>query len=174
MDGDRERFEALFRTHYGAVVRYAVRRIGQDASSEVVAETFTVAWRRLDQIPDNALPWLYATARRVVANEVRRRSRAVRLDERLAAQQEGAVADHAEPLTESLRVRAALDSLSERDREVLRLSAWEQLPTADAASVLGCSESAYKVRLHRARRRLELLLADSDAHSQLEPEGGRP
>jgi len=174
MDGDRERFEALFGTYYGAVVRYAVRRVGQDTSGEVVAETFTVAWRRLDQIPDNALPWLYATARRVVANELRRRSRAVRLGERLAAQQVDAVADHAGPLAESLRVQAALDSLSERDREVLRLSAWEQLPTADAASVLGCSESAYKVRLHRARRRVGLLLAASDANSQLEPEGGRP
>lgn len=174
MDGDRERFETLFRTHYGAVVRYAVRRVGMDAAGEIVGETFTVAWRRLDQVPVNALPWLYATARRLVANEVRRRDRALRLGARLAEQQTVTAADHAEPLTESLRVQAALGTLGERDREVLRLSAWEQLDTAEGAAVLGCSTAAYKVRLHRARRRLELLLAASDTSAQLEPEGDRP
>jgi RNA polymerase sigma-70 factor (ECF subfamily) len=175
VDGDRERFEALFRAHYGAVVRYAVRRVGPDASGEIVSETFLVAWRRLAEVPDNALPWLYATARRLVANEVRRRDRQLRLGDRLARQTQVAAADHAAVLSESLRVRAALDALRERDREVLRLAAWEQLSTADAARVLGCSESAYKVRLHRARRRLELLLAGSDAPAEiLIPEGERP
>ena len=166
MDGDRERFEALFRAHYGAVVRYAVRRVGIDAAGEIVAETFTVAWRRLDQVPDNALPWLYATARRLVANEVRRRDRQLRLGERLSGRQAGVSGDHAELLSESLRVQAALDALRERDREVLRLAVWEQLDTADGAAALGCSVAAYKVRLHRARRRLELLLAASDASAE--------
>jgi RNA polymerase sigma-70 factor (ECF subfamily) len=170
---DPQRYEALFRAHYGAVVRYAVRRVGQDAAGEIVAETFLVAWRRLDEVPANALPWLYATARRLVANEVRRRSRQLRLGRRIASTLPTVAADHSDVLNESLRVRAALDALRERDREVLRLAAWEQLPVADAARVLGCSESAYKVRLHRARRRLELLLAASDAGSQLEHEGDR-
>ena len=69
-------------------------------------------------------------------------------------------------LSESLRVQAALDALRERDRELLRLAVWEQLDTADGAATLGCSVAAYKVRLHRARRRLELLLAASDAPAE--------
>lgn len=178
MTPDQARFDALFRAHYGAVVRYAVRRVGQDASGEIVNETFLVAWRRLDEVPENALPWLYATARRLVANEVRRRDRQLRLGDRLARQPRPVVGDRVEVLSETLRMRAALDALRERDREVLRLAAWEQLSVADASRVLGCSESAYKVRLHRARRRLELLLAGPDAPAEnliLEgSEGERP
>lgn len=170
----RERFEALFRSHYGAVVRYAVRRVGIDAAGEIVNETFLVAWRRINEVPDNALPWLYATARRVVANEVRRRGRQTRLGERLANERPSTVEDETEFVSESLRLRAALDALGERDREVVRLSAWEQLGAADAAAVLGCSVAAYKVRLHRARRRLELLLAASGTRAESISQGERP
>jgi RNA polymerase sigma-70 factor (ECF subfamily) len=55
-------------------------------------------------------------------------------------------------------VLAAFESLSERDREVLRLVHWESLSTREAAAVLGCSETAMKVRLHRARSRLRRLV----------------
>jgi RNA polymerase sigma factor (sigma-70 family) len=175
MDTGRARFEAIFRLHYGAVVRYAVRRVGPDAADEIVNETFLVAWRRLDDIPDNPLPWLYATARRVAANEIRRRDRQLRLGARVASESKTETGDLAEVVTESLRVRAALDALGDRDREVLRLSAWEQLEPSDAARVLGCSGAAYKVRLHRARRRLAALLATDDARlDQLITQGDQP
>jgi RNA polymerase sigma-70 factor (ECF subfamily) len=174
MDTDQARFEAIFRRHYGVLVRYAVRRVGRDAVDEVVNETFLVAWRRLDDVPENALPWLLATARKVVANELRRRERARRLDGRVAAERAGGADDLAEVVTEALRVRAAIETLSERDREVLRLSAWEQLDTRDAARALECSAAAYKVRLHRARRRLGVLLSTTETHlDQLIPQGGR-
>jgi RNA polymerase sigma-70 factor (ECF subfamily) len=159
VDADRERFETLFRQHYGAVVRYAVRRVGREGADEVVAETFLVAWRHLDRVPDAALPWLFATARKVVANELRRRQRQLRLVDRAAAHTELETADHSGAVDETLRVHAAMTALGERDREVLRLHAWEHLDPADAARVLGCSSAAYKVRLHRARRRLALYLA---------------
>lgn len=175
MEGDRERFERLFRSHYGDVVRYAVRRVGPDAAQEVVAETFLVAWRRLEDVPDRALPWLYGTARRVVANELRRRHRVKRLDDRVAAQPEPTAADFADLLAEQMRVHAALDGLSERDREVLRLTAWERLDVTDAAEVLGCSIPACKVRLHRARRRLAALLGtDEPAVTNFVPQGDAP
>jgi RNA polymerase sigma factor (sigma-70 family) len=45
-DGERERFEALFRAHYGAVYRYSTRRVGATAAGDVAAEVFLVAWRR--------------------------------------------------------------------------------------------------------------------------------
>jgi RNA polymerase sigma-70 factor (ECF subfamily) len=51
-------------------------------------------------------------------------------------------------------VLVALDSLSPADRELLRLIAWEQLSATEAGYVLGCSEAAARVRLHRARGRL--------------------
>jgi hypothetical protein len=48
--------------------------------------------------------------------------------------------------------------LSVADQEVLRLAAWEQLDTPALAYVLECSEVAARVRLHRATRRLRLLM----------------
>lgn len=170
---DRQRFEAMFRAHYAALTRYAVRRVGPDAATDVVSETFLTAWRRLDTVPDNALPWLYAAARRVVANEVRRRERHQRLGERVAAEREELVDDPADALSDRLRVRAALAALSERDREVVRLIEWERLDAATAACVLGCSASAVKVRLHRARRRLAAHLGGNDAgRAELLTHGG--
>jgi RNA polymerase sigma-70 factor (ECF subfamily) len=120
----------------------------------VVEETFLIAWRRLDRVPEDALPWLYTTARNVVANEIRRQQRDQALGQRLAGRASRPSSDVDELIAERLVVTAALRELSERDREVLRLVQWEQLTIADAAKVLACSQSAVKVRLHRARRRL--------------------
>lgn len=154
MSDDRARFEAMFRRHYDAIVRYVVRRLGRSAATDVVSETFLIAWRRLDDVPENALPWLYATARNLIANEIRRQQRGRALDRRLAAQPAASATDVGELIAERLAVTAALQHLSERDREVLRLVHWDGLNVADAAKVMGCTQSAFKVRVHRARRRL--------------------
>ncbi len=165
MTTEQQRFEDLFRAHYAAVTKYAIRRVGSDLAAEVVAETFLTAWRRLDEVPHDPLPWLYATGRRVVANEYRRRDRARRLTERLRRTTPPTVSpDHADGVAERMRVRAALDQLAPRDREALMLAEWEQLPAADAARALGCSTASYGVRLHRARRRIaKILRRDQDA-----------
>ena len=63
-----ERFESLFREHHAAVRGYALRRGPPDMAPDVVAETFLVAWRRLDDVPADPLPWLYGVARRGLAN----------------------------------------------------------------------------------------------------------
>ena len=49
-----------------------------------MAETFLVAWRRLDDVPADALPWLYGVARRVLANQRRSADRGAALERRLA------------------------------------------------------------------------------------------
>jgi RNA polymerase sigma-70 factor (ECF subfamily) len=63
---DRERFSRLFEAHYALVLAFAARRVGRDQADEVTAETFLVAWRRLDAVPVEPLPWLYGVARNVV------------------------------------------------------------------------------------------------------------
>jgi RNA polymerase sigma-70 factor (ECF subfamily) len=172
-DEDRERFEALFRQHYAAVVRYAARRLGPDAAAEVVSETFLTAWRRLDDVPEPALAWLYGTARRLAANEIRRCRRQVRLGERISREEERATSDPSDAITDRLRVQAALAALSLRDAEVLRLVEWEGLGPADAAEVMGCTQAALRVRLHRARRRLGAVLGADEAEvSTLVVQGG--
>jgi RNA polymerase sigma-70 factor, ECF subfamily len=172
----RSHFERLFAGHYGELLRFAQRRVGIDAAGDVVAETFLIAWRRLPEVPaQHARAWLYATARHVIANELRARQRRNRLSQhtRDAIATDRTVAgDHAAVIAEQLRVRAVLGSLSPMDQEVLRLSEWERLDLSEAAAVLGCSRTAAKVRLHRARRRFARRLAAADSSRDLECDEG--
>jgi RNA polymerase sigma-70 factor (ECF subfamily) len=180
MDVDRTRFEELFNRHYGAVMRYAARRLGPEQAPDVVSETFLVAWRRLAEVPTaDPLPWLYATARNVIGNELRGRSRRARLEARIGDAADLVEQDHADLVIDQVRVRRALAGLSERDQEALRLASWEGLDVGEAATVMGCSRAAYRVRLHRARKRLAAAL-DAQPHWErsgsalfpLVPEGG--
>ena len=76
---DVERFRTLFEQAWPDVERYARRRVGPDASADVAADTFAIAWRRFAELPHDPLPWLYGVARRVVANHRRGAERAGRL-----------------------------------------------------------------------------------------------
>jgi RNA polymerase sigma-70 factor (ECF subfamily) len=147
-------FEELFRKTYPAVRGYALRRTSPEAAQDVVAETFLVAWRRFDDVPQDALPWLFGVARRVLANQRRASGRGEALQQRLAGAGARRPADPEESVSESEVVRAALTSLSERDREALMLVAWHGLSGKRAARAAGCTRAAFDVRLHRARRRL--------------------
>ena len=150
-----DRFEGLFREHYPLVRAYALRRAAPDAAQDVVADTFLVAWRRLDDLPHDPLPWLYATARKVLANQRRTASRSNALAERIAAAGSAASSgDAADSVADAELVRLALARLSDRSREALMLVAWEGLSGARAAWAAGCSTAAFAVRLHRARARL--------------------
>lgn len=152
------RFEALFHQHADAVLAYAMRRSDSDTAEEIVAETFAVAWRRLDAVPDPALPWLLGVARRVLANERRSRSRAEALALRLVREPVGSSDDPADVVDARLSMQAALDRLLPAELEVLELLAWEGLSAAQAADALGCSRVAITLRMHRARRRFHRLL----------------
>ncbi len=153
----RGRFESCFRDHYAQLLAFAMRRVsGREVAEDVVADTFAVAWRRRDCIPDGALPWLYAIAANVIADQYRLARRRHDLGLRLAHEAAaGEIArDPAEDLARRDTFSLAFARLNEREREVLRLAAWDGLGVREAAQVLGCSPGAYRVRLHRARRRL--------------------
>jgi RNA polymerase sigma-70 factor (ECF subfamily) len=161
-----DRFETCFRAHYRAVLAFAVRRLEDRASAEDAAsETFAIAWRRRDQIPENALPWLYAVALRVIANQQRSTQRKRRLRQRVAAEarsHEGFGVDPAERISDRRAFFDAFEALRETDREVLRLTAWDGLSPEEAATVLDCTPATYRVRLSRARQRLAKQLARSE------------
>lgn len=163
------RFEQLFATHYSDLVRFATRRVGADGAGDVVASTFLIAWRRLADVPaDQSRAWLYGTARRVIANELRGRERRQRLGRRIGVPADPTADDHAGPVAERLRVRAVLAELAPRDQELLRLTEWDGLDLDEVATVLGCSRATVKVRLHRARRRFATRLAAADSAEQTE------
>jgi RNA polymerase sigma-70 factor, ECF subfamily len=151
------RFRRMFDAHHTMVLRYAIRRCTSAAAAEdAAAEVFLVAWRRLEDVPADCVPWLYATARGVIANQRRgaRRQEAllsrVQWEASLAAQ-ETAPADG--------ELLAVLARLPEAEREALLLVAWEGLDRRRAARVMGVSLPAFAARLHRARRRLAAELA---------------
>jgi RNA polymerase sigma-70 factor (ECF subfamily) len=156
---DKDWFEALYREHHAAVLSYARRR-GVEPD-DLVAEVFATAWRSRDRVPDAPLPWLLRTARNHLLHEARSQARRARLVGRVRARVE-VEGDHADVVAErrdaETAIAAALARLSVADQEVLRLAAWEQLDTPALAYVLECSEVAARVRLHRATRRLRLLM----------------
>lgn len=148
-------FDACFEAHYSDILAFAVRRVDARTTAEdVLSETFAVAWRRRDAIPKPALPWLYGIAIRVIANEHRSSRRRARLRHRLAAEPPRTGRDPADLAGEREAVLLALSRLTEAQREILRLAAWEGLDAQDAAAVLDCTPSTFRVRLHRARREL--------------------
>jgi RNA polymerase sigma factor (sigma-70 family) len=163
-------FEAAYRTCGTAVLGFALRRSAtREDALDVVAETFATAWRRradLPAAPDEVRPWLFGIARWCLANAVRSTRRAGRLGQRLAdAFVETAIPDPSalhEHRVAGRRVREALLRLSEDDRELVTLIAWEGLTPAEAATVLGLSAGTARVRLHRARTRLRAELSTSD------------
>ena len=150
-----QRFTEMFGSCYGLVLAYARRRVGADLAQDVVAETFLSAWRHFEQLPSQPLPWLYRTAHFAIANQRRTLARRGRLDDRARLLASSAtIPDSAEWVAADLELAAAFRSLSEADREVLRLVAWEGLTAAAIGEVVGCSAIAAKGRLHRARQRL--------------------
>jgi RNA polymerase sigma-70 factor (ECF subfamily) len=154
-----ESFAAAYREHYWAVSRYVARRLDGRSSDveEVVAEVFTVAWRRRSDLPPSPLPWLYGVARHCLANAVRGYGRRRRLVDRLGNDESAHGRQVvASPDSESPGdwVHEALARLSPADQEVLRLMAWEELGIDEVAVALGCGSRAAAMRLHRARRRL--------------------
>jgi RNA polymerase sigma factor (sigma-70 family) len=156
----RQRFDALFASYSPDIVAYCGWRAGSPSDAQdAVSEVFLTAWRRLDELPDGdaARVWLYATARRVIANQRRSGRRRAALHERLAA--EPSHGDEPTDREETL-VHEALRRLGPRDREVLLLVEWEGLTPAQAASVLGCLTVTARGRLHRARRRFRTVFEE--------------
>ena len=149
----RERFEQLYRQHAGAVLAYARRRTTPAAADDVVADVFLIAWRRVDDVPAEPLPWLLGVARRVLANQRRGEYRGAALRDRIRGQQVSGVGAAVGDDGPSAAVRA-LWSLGASDQELLMLIAWDRLTRAQAAEALGVSVGTLAVRLHRARRRL--------------------
>lgn len=154
-----QRYEEMYRLTYPVVLRYCQRRLPADAARDAAADVFLVAWRRFETVPDPALPWLIRTASLTLKGDGRRTNRAARLAAKVAAVDPPvAIPDHADAVADAASVRAALAGLSEQDRELLMLTSWDDLDTTTAAAVVGCSRTALRVRLHRARRRLAVLL----------------
>jgi DNA-directed RNA polymerase specialized sigma24 family protein len=134
-------FAELVYSHRTRLLRFALRRLGDhEAVEDLVADTFTVAWRHWDDRPPSGqeLFWLYGIARMNLLNLRRGQWRRLALGQRLAAE----------------RVLPPGEFSSGEDREALQLTYWEGLTQREIGLVLGCSENAVALRMSRARRAL--------------------
>ena len=152
----RARFEGVAADVYEPLQRYLRRRARPDDAADVLADTLLVVWRRLDEVPHEPLPWCYGVARRTLANHRRGDDRRLRLVERTAAEPTAPTnddpqlaVDHADPDLER-----AIASLSDAEREIVRLWAWERLEPREIADVLDTTPNAVSVALSRAKRKL--------------------
>lgn len=152
----QNRFDRLFDDYHQAIYRYCVRRLGRVDADDASAEVFAVAWRRIDDVPEDEATraWLFGVAYRVVGNQFRSARRRTGLSRRIAVHriEEPHEVIDANPTAD--RVLEALSSLGYDDAEILRLSVWDGLSRTEIAHVLKIKENAVDQRLHRARARL--------------------
>ncbi|MDX2972071.1 RNA polymerase sigma factor [Kribbella solani] len=163
LDDRRQRFEEVFGTHREAVLGYLLRRTGSSHdAADLLSDTFVIAWRRLEEVPagDQTRPWLFGVARRVLANHRRGEVRRMALTYKLRDELTDTSVPGPEFSDADSTMARAFRALPEPDRELLTLVAWEDLSTAQIATVLGCSRNAVRIRLFRARRRFTELVAD--------------
>ncbi len=160
----RERFEVLAPGLVEPLRRYLARRTDAATADDVLAETLLVCWRRLEELPDEPLPWAYGVARNCLANARRGERRRARLAARISVVDPPAAAGPDGPDgTDGVdgELGEAIARLRSEDAELLRLWAWEQLTPAEVARVLGITPNAVSIRLHRAREKLRAELRKS-------------
>ncbi len=149
-------FEDLFATTHLEVANYIARRIDvRDDVSDVMADTYLIAWRKRHDSPDRELwrAWVISIARRVCANWRRANSRRQKLVEKVALDAAGGENAHTFDGDFDFRVHGALHRMKASDQELLTMLAWDDLSIQEMAQVLGITPEATRVRLHRAKRR---------------------
>lgn len=155
-----DRFRTLYEAAYADLLRFVSRRVHPTHAEDVVADAFLVAWRRLDDVPaelGDARAWLFGVARNSLLNDLRgeqrRQALAVRIAEALPLGSQHAGLDP-DLVARRLDLAVAWPRLTAVDQEAIALSAWDGLTSGEAATVLGISPVAYRLRLSRARRAL--------------------
>lgn len=162
LDEQERRFRALYESTLLRITAYAARRTSSaEDAADLVAEVYAIAWRRFDDLPsgEEALLWLYGVAHRVLANQRRSVCRQSNVVARLASELHGTIRPDAESEARLVAVEA-LQALNDNERELLMLAAWDGLSISQLSRRFGCSTTAIRIRLHRARRSLRSHLGD--------------
>ena len=165
-----EYFTELFRRHAPYIQRYVVRRLGQDAADDIVAETFLLAFRQrdsYDQARSDARPWLYGIATNLIGHHRRAEIRLYRALARTGADPvtesfTDRIDDRVSASTAGRRLAAALARLSAELRDTLLLVAWGDLSYEETATALGIPVGTVRSRISRARSALRRSLGDTN------------
>jgi len=162
--GRERRFRGLYDEAFLDVTKFVERRVDSDAE-DIVSGVFLTAWRRFDDAPTDARPWLFVIAKHEIGNHRRSLFRRTNLDVRLSGEPPPGMTDQVS-LDRWIDLTRAWASLTSRDREVLALTAFEGLGPDAGAIVLGIRRTTFSMRLARARKRLNVALGDGAPHSR--------
>lgn len=151
--------DALLRELTPDLLRYFLSRLDdREDAADAVADTLLVLWKKRRAVPqelEDARRYAFGIARNVLHSWRRGGGRRNALADRLRATVREEALDDASP---DLDLRAALQRLSEKDRELVLLVAWDGFTVADAGRVIGVSPDAARARYSRARAALRELL----------------
>lgn len=156
-------FAPIFERHFADIYRYLCQRTEPSAAEDLASEVFTIALNKRNKFVahhDSALPWLYGIASRLLADQSRKRARQARAYHKAGAQE----IHDTNPITgaqeridahnAAQKLQPAIDSLNERDQDILHLYAHAELTYTDIASALNIPVGTVRSRLHRIRRAL--------------------
>jgi RNA polymerase sigma-70 factor, ECF subfamily len=163
---DEPDFSALYQRYAHNVYRFALYLSGDFAlAQDLTADTFARAWVARDRIRVGSVnAYLLMIARNLYRDEKRRRA-PVALPDGMDVIDNGArLAASVEARDELRRVLAALREIPDGEREVLLMATVEGLSHLAIAGALELSVDAVKVRVHRARVRLNAILAAQESH----------
>jgi RNA polymerase sigma-70 factor, ECF subfamily len=159
MPNSDDSFVAVYSQYLPAISAYLSRRVERDAVEDLAADVFALAWRKRESVTaGEELPWLYRIAANLVANHRRKVAatesfvRSLRPADSAPSAADIVIADQS--------LATAWKQLRARDREVLALAVFEDLPVSSIASSLGVSANTVSIRLHRAKKTLTNLLAN--------------
>lgn len=158
-----EQFGRLVRRQEPRLRAYLARRLPADAVDDVLADVLLVAWRRRDEMPAEALPWLLVVANKTLSTRWRGEARREALVELVARQPvRGAASIEAdlERQAQQRALAAALGALADHDRELVLLRFWDELRPRHIATVLGLPAITVRARLRRATLRLHRRLRE--------------
>lgn len=162
-------FNRIYDRHHRSVLAYCLRRTSEPDAYDATSEVFSVAWRRLTDVPggEKELAWLYGVARKVLSRQWRSAARFRSLIDKIGSQPERSDPDIATVVVRKAeydQVLTAATTLRPADQEILRLAAWEGLPHSTIATILEISVAAVDQRLHRAKKRLARAFETADSN----------
>lgn len=160
-----EHFNSIYRSQLGELSRFLARRVSPHEVEDLAADLFEIAWNKRGSIPAGLeLPWLYKTARYLIANLRRKTQNRARIFSLLATPE---AAPSAESIAlADLGLGSAWDKLSGPERELMALWALEGLDHKEIAVVMEISPNAAAIRLTRAKEKLKNLLAEENLESE--------
>lgn len=172
MSARAARFEALVRGHSARLFRFACGLCGdRDVAEDLVQETFTRAWRSLDQLAEEkaALGWLMMILRRENARRFERITPlTVPVEDCVDLE---ADIELPEAVVEHGLLRERVQGLAPEYREPLLMQLLGGLSSAEIGAALELAEATVNTRLFRARKMLEKQLAADIQRLRESPHG---